>query len=1280
MRSGRGGLPFPLPPLLAWALAVAVVVLHATAAHGQTAITPTPGAGALGTAVNQVGNSFDITGGTRAGGNLFHSFGLFSVGTGDIANFSNTTGAGVANILGRVTGGQVSAIQGTIQTTNFPGANLFLLNPAGWVFGPGAALNVSGSFHVSTADYLRFGDPAKSVFCVGACPNGQPSVLSVAAPAAFGFLGPSQGSISIQLQDPGTLQPGTLQVPERATLSVVGGGVQIDSAILSAPGGRVQIGSFASAGEATVSGLEGAFAALGPIQLSNSSILTTGTAGFDGLGNFVGVDGGSVLIRGGDVKLSTVGIDASGAGTFDDLGNVFGTTSGSVVIRGGQLVLTGGTTVTNFNQGSSSPGVAIRLEASGDVVMDGGSALQSTATMSGDAGAVQVQASNLNMREFASINSETQGGGRGADISIGVGQLTLEGGARIGSTASAFVPPAGAAGDIDIKATGPITITGESSGIVTLGLSSEPTANGGAVSISAQSLTLGDLASVGSTAFGPAPGGTVAISVGDLSLTGGASISSTAFQGRGGDVSVTATGSALISGAGSAIRSGGDASSPNVAPAGNITLNAGTLTVADFGVIQNGTTRDVAGNIAVTATNAILQNGGAILSQAFTNSVGNVTISAQSLTIDNGLIQTSTIQEGNAGNIVANVGSLNLTGGGQIVASSAQDATGAGGSIQITANDVFASGQSASGVPVSNIQDLRSGIFSTTRGVGAAGQIAVAAGTVNLADTGRIDSSTTGAGPGGTIAVNASTSLSLSGGAGLFSTAEGTGAAGSIVASSPMVAMTQGGTMSVATTNAGAAGSIQLSGGTVALDGGAQLNSSTAADGLGGSIVMNAGNVSISGPGSGLFSTASGTGNAGLITVAAPTVGLVNAARIDSSTTGAGLGGTVSVDTTGGALSVAGGAGLFSTTSGTGAAGDIQVKAGTLTLGTGARLDSSTGAAGRGGSVAVTAGSTSVSGPGTGLFSTATSTGDAGQIAVSGASVSLANQGQISASSSAAGRAGTIAVNAGSLSLDGGASLLSNASGTGPGGDINITAGDVNLAGASKISANSTGSAEALAGSINLVFGSKLFMDGSSAITTTSLLADGGNISITSTGSTLRLFDSEITTSVQSGLGQGGNITLGSEAHPLTFLVASDGQIRADAFGGPGGNIQIFADTFLTSSSIISASSALSAPGTIAVQAQFTDLNSALVQLPADVLEATALLRASCAARLAEGKTSSLVVAGREGVPPEPDALLASPLVLEGWTASERTAADEPGEAAPLLTLRWPTPLGVACR
>src|SRR5262245_53113637 len=487
MRSGRGGgVAPPQPRPLVWALAVAAIAVHAMAAQAQTAITPTPGAGALGTAVNRVGNSFDITGGTRAGSNLFHSFGLFSVGTGDIANFSNTTGAGVANILGRVTGGQVSGIQGTIQTTNFPGANLFLLNPAGWVFGPGAALNVSGSFHVSTADYIRFADAAKSTFCVGGCPNGQPSVLSVAAPASFGFLGPSQASISIQQT--------ALQVPDLATLSVVGGGVQIDSSTLSAPGGRVQIGSFASAGEATVNGLEGAFATLGPIQISNNSMIrATGTAGVDSLGNIVGIDGGSVLIRGGQVDLSGSLINSSGGAVFDEFGFFLGgTTAGTVLIRGGQLVLTGGSSITNVNSGSGSPGVGIRIEASGDVVMSGGSSLQSTSNLSGDAGAVQIQANGLKMSEFAFISSLAHGGGRGADVSIDVGRLTLESGARIDSSTDAFSPPAGAGGDITVRATGPVTITGQSSGIASITLSSEPTAKGGAVTVSAQSLAVGD--------------------------------------------------------------------------------------------------------------------------------------------------------------------------------------------------------------------------------------------------------------------------------------------------------------------------------------------------------------------------------------------------------------------------------------------------------------------------------------------------------------------------------------------------------------------------------------------------------------------------------------------------------------------------------------------------------------------------------------------------------------------------------------------------------------------
>ena len=61
---------------------------------------------------------YDITGGTRPGGgvNLFHSFGDFGVPTNNIGNFLNTQVNGVcpstSNILGRVTGGNISNIFG----------------------------------------------------------------------------------------------------------------------------------------------------------------------------------------------------------------------------------------------------------------------------------------------------------------------------------------------------------------------------------------------------------------------------------------------------------------------------------------------------------------------------------------------------------------------------------------------------------------------------------------------------------------------------------------------------------------------------------------------------------------------------------------------------------------------------------------------------------------------------------------------------------------------------------------------------------------------------------------------------------------------------------------------------------------------------------------------------------------------------------------------------------------------------------------------------------------
>ena len=133
-------------------------------ASPPTAISPTGGTGSpasLGTKVtplsptNLCTASCVITGGTRVGTNLFHSFGLFSIGGGDTATFQNTQVNGVfpltANILARVTGGQTSNIYGTLRTADFGNANLFLMNPTGFLFGPNATVNVGGMVKIGRA-------------------------------------------------------------------------------------------------------------------------------------------------------------------------------------------------------------------------------------------------------------------------------------------------------------------------------------------------------------------------------------------------------------------------------------------------------------------------------------------------------------------------------------------------------------------------------------------------------------------------------------------------------------------------------------------------------------------------------------------------------------------------------------------------------------------------------------------------------------------------------------------------------------------------------------------------------------------------------------------------------------------------------------------------------------------------------------------------------------------------------------------------------------------------
>ena len=108
-----------------------------------------------GTIVNQQGNLINISGGTQAGGNLFHSFTQLGLQPQEIANFLSQPG--INNILGRVTGGDISVIEGLIRVSG-SNANLFLMNPAGIIFGTNARLDVPGNFTATTANGIGFAD------------------------------------------------------------------------------------------------------------------------------------------------------------------------------------------------------------------------------------------------------------------------------------------------------------------------------------------------------------------------------------------------------------------------------------------------------------------------------------------------------------------------------------------------------------------------------------------------------------------------------------------------------------------------------------------------------------------------------------------------------------------------------------------------------------------------------------------------------------------------------------------------------------------------------------------------------------------------------------------------------------------------------------------------------------------------------------------------------------------------------------------------------------------
>jgi filamentous hemagglutinin family protein len=440
-----------------------------------------------------VNQNFEIpdTVGQTVGPNLFHSFSLFNINTGESATFTGP--AAIDNVISRVTGGSQSFIDGLL-SSKIESANLWFINPAGVLFGEHASLDIQGSFHVSTADYLKLGDGGRFE-----ATNPENSVLTVAPPEAFGFLGERQpAGIAVQ----GSL----LQVPAGETLSVVGGDIRIADGTLYAPGGRIDMVSVASPGEVLPNAPDlgvASFARLGRIELSHSSSerpLVDSSLSPEVRGNEIG------------------NVDASGEG------------GGRIFIRGGEFVADNAWIFAHTRGSEEGQGIDIRV--TGQVTMRNRARITAGAFGSGSGGDVTVEAGSLEMRNGAYIGAFASfGSGPGGNVTVTADRVFLSG------DGATFIDIFAGTGIFARSITGNITVTADN-----LEVRNGAEISAANVTVTADSVFLSD--DFGAINFGSATGisgRSITVTADNLEVRNGAEISASSFATElGGNVTVTA--------------------------------------------------------------------------------------------------------------------------------------------------------------------------------------------------------------------------------------------------------------------------------------------------------------------------------------------------------------------------------------------------------------------------------------------------------------------------------------------------------------------------------------------------------------------------------------------------------------------------------------------------------------------------------------------------------------------------------------------------------------------
>ena len=1079
-----------------------------------------------------------IDGGATRGANLFHSFQEFNVGKGRGAYFANPLG--IENILTRVTGGNPSNILGRLGVLG--GANLFLLNPNGIVFGANSSLDIQGSFLASTASSFTFPDGSEF-----SATNPQvPPLLTISVPLGLQY-GSNPGSVQVQGSN--------LQVNPGKTLALVGGSVSMDGGQLTAQGGRIELGGVAGTGTVELSAdSTGNLLSLSfPNGLARADVSLINQAKVD----VTAPGGGSIAVNAGNVNI--FGRSRLTAGISQNAGSVGIVADDITVDATGTVTLRESSVIQNIvNTGGTGNAGNVNL-AAGSLYLISGSQLFTSSFGQGNAGRVNVNVSDTVSIDSVGSNASTSGIissiaetgiGNGGDINIATGLLSVTNGAQLNS----ITFNQGDAGNVNINARDTVSFDGANVGASGIISAVAPTGigNGGNINITTGSLSITNGAQLNAITRGRGKAGNVTINARDTISLDGENPNSVVDQyagvtsiftsvgiddngnqaiGNGGDIIITTGALSLTNGAqlNAITRGQGDA--------GNVTINARD-TISLDGERQKSSTR--AASAIFTSVDSNEYSGYPNLGPAIGNG-GDINITTGSLSITNGAaLSTLTEGQGNAGNVTINVrdtvsldGENSKEGSSGIFSSVADNlytgqppAVGDGGDINITTGSLSIT--------------RGAGVFANTRGRGNGGRVIInARDTVLIDGENKSNGAASGVfssvgdeeelpptiGNGGDINITTG-SLSITRGAGVFANTAATGNAGDVTINVHDTVSIDG-----ENSNGGFSG----------------VYTSVAKNGIGngGDINITTGSLSIT-RGAGVFANTAATGNAGDVTINVPD--------------------TVSID---GENSNGGSSGVYTSVAknGIGNGGDINITTGSLSITNGAALSALTEGQGNAGNVTIN------------VRDTVSLDGENSKEGSSGI-FSLVADNLYTGQPPAVGDGGDINITTGSLSITRGAGVFANTRGQGNGGRVIINARDTVLIDGEKSNGAASGVFSSVGdekellptigngGDINITTGSLSITRGAGVFANTAATGNAGDVTI-NVHDTVSIdgensnggFSGVYTSVAKNGIGDGGDIDITTES----FSAIRGGGVFANASGqGDAGNLNVTASQAVT--------------------------------------------------------------------------------------------------------------------